>query len=697
MNREAYDSYGSYVLDPSSLKALQEENAVLREEIRVSRKAAELTANLVAKQFEETEKILYRFQSANAQRKAVLDAAAHISIISTDQEGKIIVFNRGAENLLGYRAEEIIGIKTPVDFMLPSELSQRANLLKLPETDEADSGLDVLFALAAIGHSQQLEWTYVRKNGVEFPVSMSVNALSGPDGSMDGFLCIAMDVTEKKRQEKALRESERKYRLLVRNLPNIVFRGYLDGTIDFFDDKIETLTGYTKEQFLSREKTWFDLVAPEDLQAAKEKFIYALKQHDHSYLREYRCISKNGDVRWIEEGGQVILGEDGEVEYITGAFLDITERKVAERALYESEREYRSLFNSGPNPIFVLDYKTFRILDANPSAEETYGYSRAELLNRSFLELGDFNHQYLQPGFSTLPDGFQSCVVSHRVQHFKKGHKPFFVRVTACPTRYMENDAIILAATDITEMMEKDAQLIQASKMKTLGEMSAGIAHELNQPLNAIKIGNEYLKLVIERGGDLPRDSVLQVAREVSEQVDRASDIINRLREFGRKPDYKPQRIILNQPIRAVLKIIGRQLRLQNIGVRLELDEDLPPILAQNNQLEQVFFNLISNARDAIDQQCAQDTDCPGQITIRTFTQGGRVAAEVSDTGVGIQADQLERVFEPFFTTKEVGKGMGLGLSIVYGIVKEYGGQIEAQNRDPEGTTFKLSFPAAGS
>lgn len=694
LGQQAYESVGVRGVAPGSLRGLQEENAVLRQEIRVSRKAAELTANLVAKQFEETEKILRRFQSANAQRKAVLDSAAQISIISTDREGKIIVFNRGAENLLGYPAEEIIGKKTPVHFMLEEELRQRGHLLKPTGSERAIEALDVLFELALRGHSQQMEWTYVKKNGAEFPVSMSLNALRGPDASLDGFMCIAIDVTEKKLQERALRESERKYRLLIRNLPNIVYRGYLDGSIDFFDDKIETLTGYKKEEFASRERTWFDLVYEEDLQAAKEKFIYALK-NDHSYLREYRFKSKNGNIIWIEEGGQIILGEDGEVEYITGAFLDITERKVAERALYESEREYRSLFNSGPNPIFVLDAQTLKILDANPSAEETYGYTKNELLKRSFLDLGGFTHEELKTALADTPDMLQSCVINQKVQHYKKGNRPFFVRVTACPTRYMEKDAIILGVTDITEIVEKDAQLLQASKMKTLGEMSAGIAHELNQPLNAIKIGNEYLGLLVEKGVAPPAERVQQVAREVSEQVDRASEIINRLREFGRKPDFKAQKVTLNQPIRTVLGIIGRQLRLQNIQVKLDLDENLPPVLALNNQLEQIFFNLITNARDAINQKTGAPGESPRQITIRTFTERGRVAVTVADTGTGIPKGMTEKIFEPFYTTKEIGKGMGLGLSIVYGIVREFGGQIEVESEEGRGTTIKHTFPPA--
>ena len=191
------------------------------------------------------------------------------------------------------------------------------------------------------------------------------------------------------------------------------------------------------------------------------------------------------------------------MEYITGAFLDITERKVAERALYESEREYRSLFNSGPNPIFVLDARTLKILDANPSAGETYGYALAELIKRSFLELGEFDRQEVHSALAELPDMLQSCVVSQRCGTSRRAANLLRSR-HGIPRTLHGKGSDHPGSTDITEMMEKDAQLIQASKMKTLGEMSAGIAHELNQPLNAIKIGNEYLKLIVEREARSP-------------------------------------------------------------------------------------------------------------------------------------------------------------------------------------------------
>ena len=289
-----------------------------------------------------------------------------------------------------------------------------------------------------------------------------------------------------------------------------------------------------------------------------------------------------------------------------------------------------------------------------------------------------------------------ACAVSSKAQHYKKGNVSFFVRVTACPTRYKDRDAIILATTDITEMLEREAQLLQASKMTTLGKMSAGIAHELNQPLNAINMGSEYLTMMVEEGKKISRENLVEVARQISEQVDRASEIMNRLREFGRKPDFARKKVDLNRAIRIVHGIAAQQLKLENIIVNLELEENIPFILAHNTRLEQVTFNLVTNARDAIRQKTKAGLETGGStITIHTFAENDQVAVTVADNGIGIPENVRHKVFEPFFTTKEVGKGMGLGLSITYGIVKDYNGQIEIQSREGIGTTIKLTFPCA--
>ena len=385
-----------------------------------------------------------------------------------------------------------------------------------------------------------------------------------------------------------------------------------------------------------------------------------------------------------------------EVYQLAQSFQNMTQRVIQSQVqLKESEQKYRSLFAGGPNPIFVIRRDSLAILDANPTAVDIYGYSREELIGRPLTLLGPFDLAAARPKAppqATMPE---TIIVSTKERYFKKSQSPLHVHVQACPITYAGQEALIVATTDISEMVEKDNQLIQFSKLKTLGEMSAGIAHELNQPLNAIKMGSEYLQMVAECGQTLAEQDLHTVVGEISRQVDRASDIITRLRDFGRKSDFSRERVALNQPVNSVLKILGRQLALQNINLELDLAEPPPVILAHPNRIEQVVFNLLTNARDAINQKVEMHPDARRIITIRTFREDHRAALSVSDTGIGIPEAERQQIFEAFFTTKEMGEGMGLGLSITNGIVEDYGGRIAVSSREGRGATFILSFPVA--
>ncbi len=367
--------------------------------------------------------------------------------------------------------------------------------------------------------------------------------------------------------------------------------------------------------------------------------------------------------------------------------------KLYRRRLRESEEKYRSLFDSGPDPIFVVDCDTGEIRDANPRSVELYGYAKEQLRSMRFLDLGPEHNLECLNYFN---DGGSGCVYFPKLLHYKQGGEPFFVNMHACPISYRGRHAIIIAVTDITELIEKDAQLIQAGKMKSLGEMSAGVAHEINQPLNAIKMGSEFLAMMEEESIKVPKEHFLEVVREISTQVDRAAEIINTLRSFSRKSDLIEEQVNLNQPIKAVLSMVRRQFELDNIRFDLDLNDDLPAILAHSNRLQQVVFNLVTNARDALnDASSPQDKGSDRRILIRTGREENLVFAEVEDTGAGIEQEDLNKVFEPFFTTKEAGQGMGLGLAITYGIVKDYGGEIRIHSEKNKGTVFRMEFPAA--
>ena len=237
--------------------------------------------------------------------------------------------------------------------------------------------------------------------------------------------------------------------------------------------------------------------------------------------------------------------------------------------------------------------------------------------------------------------------------------------------------------------LEKKTRLIQASKMSTLGEVASGIGHELNQPLNVIKIDADFLMKMIKRGKQIEVGELKTVVEEIGTQVDRASAIINHLRDFSRV-SIETYKVDVNKPIRDVFMVLGQQLKIREIEVQLDLDDNLPPIMADSNKLEQVFLNLVINARDAIEEKGKGG----GKVRIRSFLDNQQVTITVSDTGKGIPDDIIDKIFEPFFTTKQVGQGTGLGLSISYGIIKDYGGTIEVTSQVGVHTTFELKFPA---
>lgn len=387
------------------------------------------------------------------------------------------------------------------------------------------------------------------------------------------------------------------------------------------------------------------------------------------------------------------ISSTNEIGTLARSFDQMTQRlQISEQELKASEEKYRSLFDNDPNPILVFDRATFQIIDANIRATEKYGYSREELLQLSFRDLGDPEDEEKIRSLVV-----EACVFLPKIRHRKKDGSIMHVDIHSCPRVHLGEDVIIANIADITDSIQAEAQLIQASKMATLGEMSAGMAHELNQPLNAIRIGSDLIKKMVARGQSLDPELAGKVSGEIGAQVERAANIINHLREFGRKSDLDElEKVNINKPINDVFTVLGQQLKLRQIKVNLDLDENIPPILGVRNRLEQVFINLVMNARDAIEEkrEITHGEAPEGVLSIRSYMEAGKVVAVVRDNGNGMPESVKEKIFEPFFTTKEITKGTGLGLSISYGIIKDYEGAIEVESMAGSGTIFKISFPA---
>jgi histidine kinase len=400
-------------------------------------------------------------------------------------------------------------------------------------------------------------------------------------------------------------------------------------------------------------------------------------------------VSKDGtNTHWVVRSAP-IKNDEGEVVAAMEMSLDVTQVRFLEKKVEKTEKKYQIIFNTIPNPVFVLDGKTLDILDCNESATAIYGFNKEEMLMTSFLNFFKENQR------EEYASEIKSSNIINKAKHLRRDGQIIYVNIRISSSEYAGQEVLLVTTSDITKRLTAEQQLIQASKMATLGEMATGVAHELNQPLSVIKTSSSFIIKKVRKNETIQDEILKTMAEEIDSHVDRASKIINHMREFGRKSDVKKETVLINETLEKALEIFRQQLKLREINIVKELEKDLPPILADPNRLEQVFINLLINARDAIEEKSGKtDQVCvTKEIFLGTSLKNGMVNVEVKDTGTGIPKPILDKIFEPFFTTKNVGKGTGLGLSISYGILQDYGGRIKVETTEGEGSTFIIQFP----
>ncbi len=418
-----------------------------------------------------------------------------------------------------------------------------------------------------------------------------------------------------------------------------------------------------------------------------------------SHFSEESGINKDGSTdHWVVKTAP-LKDEAGNIIAAMEMSIDISQKKHLEERVKISEKKYQAIFKNIPNPVFILDKDDLTILDCNDSALSVYDYNRTALVDHSFEILFDE-----QDEFETLQNNIHQSY-HERVVTIKNDRTSLYVNIWITPARFIKNEVWIMTVVDITQSVETEQQLIQAGKMATLGEMATGVAHELNQPLSVIKTASSFISKKMNDSANPIKPSVLKtLSDEIESHVDRASKITNHMRLFGRKSVFEKEEVSINKILTHAFDIFSQQLKLREIDVSWHLDEADPMINADPVRLEQVFINLLINARDAIvakgkansENLNKESIDTIKQIALSTRQNKTSVFVDIKDSGSGISKTDMNKIFEPFFTTKKVGEGTGLGLSISYGIIKEFGGDISVQNNETGGATFTIHFKVLG-
>lgn len=481
-------------------------------------------------------------------------------------------------------------------------------------------------------------------------------------------LCI-----ERKRSEEALDASEGKYRSVVENIKEIIFQMDEFGQWTFLNPAWTAVTGFEVPQTLN---TFFLEYLHEEEREQNRHIFLQLVQQKLSYCRyETRFLTKNGNVRWVEAYAQVALSPEGGLLGVSGSLTDITERKVAESAI----QKLAAFPRVNPNPI--LEFSADGALSyANDAARElARTLEKTDVLSILPANASELVRQSLESGQKSIRQ--EVCIEGHTIAWS-------FFPVPA-------NHVVHCYGADVTEMLNLEAQFRHAQKLESVGQLAAGVAHDFNNVLTVIQ---GYTECLIARCQGDPLNA--QALKQIADGAKRAAALTRQLLMFSRKQVIQTVVLDLNGVLRNVANMLVRLLG-EDIALKTRYAATLPRIEADTGMLEQVVMNLAVNSRDAM--------PAGGQLLIQTeaviveaeylahhpeASAGEFVCLTVQDTGCGMDRATMERIFEPFFTTKEVGKGTGLGLATVYGIVKQHRGWVDVSSQLGVGTMFKIYFPA---
>jgi len=544
-----------------------------------------------------------------------------------------------------------------------------------------------------------LELEYYHKDGSTRWIESIVSGIRNDQGLLTGFHGVSRDISERKKAEKALKESEDLYRTLVETSPDAILMYSLDGTIISANNQIAKTYGTSSvDEFLQKVETVFDLLTEDSKATAYATLPHTITE-GYSQNKEYTARLHDGKTIPVEVNSSVIRTENGEPRAIISVIRDIRERKEAAEALRASETRYQSIFeNTGT--VMMLIEEDMKISFVNAEFEKLSGYKREEVEGKKkwteFVDKSDLGKMVRQHRLRrSKPDR------AKRRYEFRFVHREGFIRdillTVDIVTGTKRTVASLLDITERkraeTEKAKLETKLLQAQKMEAIGTLAGGIAHDFNNLLMGIQ-GNVSLSLM----NLYPSHPTHDRLKNIEEQVQSGADLTRQLLGFARGGRYDVKPADMNDILEKTLSMFGRTKK--EISIRRKYQKDLWNVEVDRGQMEQVFMNLYVNAWQAMAGG--------GEIYLETgnvyfennhgmpyaVKPGRYVKASVTDTGTGMDEKTKERIFDPFFTTKKMGRGTGLGLATVYGIIKGHEGMIDVVSEPDLGTTFNIYLPA---
>jgi PAS domain S-box-containing protein len=638
------------------------------EEIQLSMVIAQNISAVIIRQ-----QMMLKSQRAEARYSSIINNAAE-AIYQISESGDFLMVNPAFVKMLGYPdADYILKNVNAKDIYWDPEERQRLNTV-----------------VKKFGIIENIEVRLKRKDGSPIWVMMNDHAVKDEEDNLIYFEGMLLDITERKKAEQNLQESEARYRTLVEHAP-MAIAVHQNGRLIYVNDAGLRLVGAnSKEDVIG--KSVFEFVHPDYREEVKKRMqaVYATQENLPTIEEKFICI--DGTVIDVEVSvRQVLLNGQPAAQLIV---KDVTDRKIAEQALLESEQTNRlmaALIEQATESVMVTDTDG-RIVYVNKAFEKLTGYTMAEVFHKNpkFLNSGHQSKEFYQHMWKTITSGntWKGKFVNKR-----KDGTLFSEAAIIFPVKNDEGKHINLCkiGRDITHEIQLEEQLRQAQKMETIGTLAGGIAHDFNNILAPIM---GYTDMVLDTLS--PDDPLYSDLQEVLKGAQRGKELVEQILLFSKRTEKILKPVFVQSIVREALKLLRPSIP-STIVIETIIDEQTPAVMADAVQIHQVIVNLCTNAYQAMEARS-------GKITIQlkkatdalpaVVPAGEYVYLAIADNGIGMDKKTLKRIFEPFFTTKPVDKGTGLGLSVVHGIVKSHDGHIEVESEFGKGTTIHIYLPA---